>query len=107
MVADNRFLGNLTLRTLPVGYRGVATVEVTLEVDVHGVLLVSAEDKGTGVREALAIAEEALSHEDIERMVREAEEHEKVWATGRLWGWIRFHWCLLAVPLLLSTAQLV
>ena len=52
-------------------------IEVTFEIDANGILQVSAEDKGTGKAEKITITAEKgrLSEEDIERMVREAEEY--------------------------------
>ena len=57
--------------------RRVPQIEVTFEIDANGILQVSAEDKGTGKAEKITITAEKgrLSEEDIERMVREAEEY--------------------------------
>eukprot|EP01113_Clastostelium_recurvatum_P018687 TRINITY_DN21_c0_g1_i4.p2 TRINITY_DN21_c0_g1~~TRINITY_DN21_c0_g1_i4.p2 ORF type:complete len:664 (+),score=252.49 TRINITY_DN21_c0_g1_i4:72-1994(+) len=76
MTKDNHLLGKFDLSGIPPAPRGVPQIEVTFEVDVNGILHVSAEDKGTGTREAITITNDKgrLSDADIERMVREAEE---------------------------------
>jgi heat shock protein 5 len=76
MTKDNHLLGEFELGGVPPAPRGVPKIEVTFEVDANGILQVSAEDKGTGKREKIAITSEKgrLSDEEIERMVREAEE---------------------------------
>jgi heat shock protein 5 len=73
---DNHLLGKFELTGIPPAPRGVPQVEVTFEIDANGILQVSAEDKGTGKAEKITITAEKgrLSEEDIERMVREAEE---------------------------------
>jgi len=77
MTKDNHLLGKFELTGIPPAPRGVPKIEVTFEVDANGVLQVGAEDKGTGKAEKITISAEKgrLSEEDIERMVREAEEH--------------------------------
>jgi len=76
MTKDNHVLGKFELTGLPPAPRGVPQIEVSFEVDANGILQVSAEDKGTGKAEKITITAEKgrLSEEDIERMVREAEE---------------------------------
>lgn len=76
MTKDNVFLGKFDLNGIPPAPRGVPQIEVTFEVDANGILQVSAEDKGTGKAEKITITAETgrLSHEEIERMVKEAEE---------------------------------
>jgi len=76
MTKDNHLLGKFELTGIPPAPRGVPQVEVTFEIDANGILQVSAEDKGTGKAEKITITAEKgrLSEEDIERMVREAEE---------------------------------
>merc|ERR1712139_551240 len=76
MTKDNHILGKFELTGIPPAPRGVPQVEVTFELDANGILQVSAEDKGTGKAEKITITAEKgrLSEEDIERMVREAEE---------------------------------
>ena len=76
MTKDNHVLGKFELTGLPPAPRGVPQIEVSFEIDVSGILQVSAADKGTGKAEKITITAEKgrLSQEDIERMVREAEE---------------------------------
>jgi endoplasmic reticulum chaperone BiP len=76
MAKDNHQLGKFELTGIPPAPRGVPQIEVTFEVDVNGILQVSAADKGTGKAEKITITADKgrLSQEDIERMVREAEE---------------------------------
>eukprot|EP00984_Skeletonema_dohrnii_P025910 scaffold15130_cov127-Skeletonema_dohrnii-CCMP3373.AAC.10 len=76
MTKDNFFLGKFDLTGIPPAPRGVPQIEVSFEVDANGILQVSAEDKGTGKAEKITITAETgrLSQEDIERMVKEAEE---------------------------------
>merc|ERR1712023_510231 len=76
MTKDNHQLGKFELTGIPPAPRGVPQIEVTFEIDANGILQVSAEDKGTGKAEKITITAEKgrLSKEDIERMVREAEE---------------------------------
>merc|ERR1719164_233459 len=77
MTKDNHQLGKFELSGIPPAPRGVPQIEVTFEIDANGILQVSAEDKGTGKAEKITITAEKgrLSEEDIERMVREAEEY--------------------------------
>merc|ERR1711937_813740 len=76
MTKDNHLLGKFELNGIPPAPRGVPQIEVSFEVDANGILQVSAEDKGTGKAEKITITAEKgrLSEEEIERMVREAEE---------------------------------
>jgi len=76
MTKDNHLLGKFEVSGIPPAPRGVPQIDVTFEVDANGVLQVSAEDQGTGKREEITITAEKgrLSEEEIERMVREAEE---------------------------------
>jgi endoplasmic reticulum chaperone BiP len=76
MTKDNHNLGKFELTGIPPSPRGVPQIEVTFEVDANGILQVSAEDKGTGKAEKITITAEKgrLSEEEIERMVKEAEE---------------------------------
>jgi len=76
MTKDNHLLGKFELTGIPPAPRGVPQIEVTFEIDANGILQVSAEDKATGKAEKITITAEKgrLSEEDIERMVREAEE---------------------------------
>ncbi|KAG0270701.1 ATPase with role in protein import into the ER [Actinomortierella ambigua] len=76
MTKDNNPLGKFELTNIPPAPRGVPQVEVTFEIDANGILRVSASDKGTGKTESITIKNEKgrLSEEDIERMVKEAEQ---------------------------------
>jgi heat shock protein 5 len=76
MSKDNHLLGKFELTGIPPAPRGVPQIEVTFEIDANGILQVSAADKGTGKAEKITITAEKgrLSEEEIERMVREAEE---------------------------------
>lgn len=76
MTKDNHLLGKFELTGIPPAPRGVPQIEVTFEIDANGILQVSAEDRGTGKSEKITITAEKgrLSQEEIERMVREAEE---------------------------------
>ena len=76
MARDNRTLGRFQLVGIPPAPRGVPQIEVTFDIDANGILSVSAKDKGTGKQQAITIRETgALSDEEREKMVREAEEH--------------------------------
>jgi len=76
MTKDNHLLGKFELTGIPPAPRGVPQIEVTFEIDANGILQVSAADKGTGKSEKITITADKgrLSQEDIERMVREADE---------------------------------
>jgi len=76
MTKDNHLLGKFELSGIPPAPRGTPQIEVTFEVDVNGILNVAAEEKGTGKREAITITndKDRLSQDDIDRMVKEAEE---------------------------------
>jgi len=76
MTKDNHQLGKFELTGIPPAPRGVPQIEVTFEIDANGILQVSAADKGTGKAEKITITADKgrLSPEDIERMVKEAEE---------------------------------
>jgi len=76
MTKDNHQLGKFELTNIPPAPRGVPQIEVTFEIDANGILQVSAADKGTGKSEKITITADKgrLSQEEIERMVREAEE---------------------------------
>jgi len=76
MTKDNVPLGKFELTGIPPAPRGVPQIEVTFEIDANGILQVGAEDKGTGKSESITITADKgrLSEEEIERMVREAEE---------------------------------
>ncbi|KIP12167.1 hypothetical protein PHLGIDRAFT_98546 [Phlebiopsis gigantea 11061_1 CR5-6] len=76
LTKDNNLLGKFELTSIPPAPRGVPQIEVIFEIDANGVLNVKAADKGTGKSESITITNEKgrLSPEEIERMVREAEE---------------------------------
>merc|ERR1712216_1005307 len=76
MTKDNHLLGKFELTGIPPAPRGGPQIEGTFEIDANGILQVGAEDKGTGKAEKITITAEKgrLSDEEIERMVREAEE---------------------------------
>jgi len=76
MTKDNHQLGKFELTNIPPAPRGVPQIEVSFEIDANGILQVGANDKGTGKTEKITITADKgrLSEEDIERMVREAEE---------------------------------
>ena len=76
MTKDNHQLGKFDLTNIPPAPRGVPQIEVSFEIDANGILQVSANDKGTGKTEKITITADKgrLSEDDIERMVREAEE---------------------------------
>ncbi len=75
-VRDNKSLGNFDLSGIAPAPRGVPQIEVTFDIDANGIVHVSAKDKGTGKEASVTITGgSSLSKEDIERMVREGEEH--------------------------------
>jgi molecular chaperone DnaK len=76
MAADNNSLGVFRLDGIPAAPRGVPQIEVTFDIDANGILNVSAKDKATGKSQAITItASTNLSDSDIDRMVREADQH--------------------------------
>jgi heat shock protein 5 len=79
MTKDNRMLGKFDLTGIPPAARGVPQIEVTFDVDENSILQVSASDKGSGKAEQITITNDKgrLSQEEIDRMVREAEEFEE------------------------------
>ncbi|MDO9063148.1 MAG: Hsp70 family protein, partial [Microbacterium sp.] len=73
---DNKPLGTFELTGIAPAPRGVPQIEVTFDIDANGIVQVSAKDKGTGKEQKITISGgSSLPKEDIERMVREAEEH--------------------------------
>ncbi len=73
---DNKPLGTFELQGIAPAPRGVPQVEVTFDIDANGIVHVTAKDKGTGKEQSIRLeGGSALPKEDIERMVREAEEH--------------------------------
>ena len=76
MAADNKLLGQFDLVGMPPAPRGMPQIEVTFDIDANGIVNVSAKDKATGKEQQIRIqASGGLSEEDIERMVKEAEEN--------------------------------
>ncbi len=76
MAADNKLLGQFDLVGIPSAPRGVPQIEVTFDIDANGIVNVSAKDKATNKEQAIRIqASGGLKDEDIERMVKDAEEH--------------------------------
>ena len=76
MAGDNKILGQFDLVGIPSAPRGVPQVEVAFDIDANGIVNVSATDKGTGKEQQIRIqASGGLSDDDIDRMVKEAEEH--------------------------------
>jgi molecular chaperone DnaK len=76
MAQDNKTIGRFQLTGIPPASRGVPQIEVTFDIDANGILHVSALDKATSKEQKIRIeASSGLSEGDIERMVKEAEEH--------------------------------
>jgi molecular chaperone DnaK len=76
MAADNKMLGQFNLEDIPPAPRGLPQIEVTFDIDANGIVSVSAKDKGTGKEQNITIqASGGLSDDDIEQMVRDAEEN--------------------------------
>lgn len=77
MANDNKELGLFKLDGIAPARRGVPQIEVKFDIDVNGIVHVSATDKGTGKQQSITIQNSSgLSDEEIDRMVREAEEHK-------------------------------
>ena len=75
MAADNKLLGQFDLVGIPPAPRGVPQIEVTFDIDANGIVNVSAKDKGTGKEQQIRIqASGGLNDDDIEKMVKEAEQ---------------------------------
>ena len=76
MAADNKILGQFNLEGIPPAPRGLPQIEVTFDIDANGIVSVGAKDKGTGKEQNITIqASGGLSDDDIEAMVRDAEEN--------------------------------
>ena len=76
MAADNKMLGQFNLEDIPPAPRGMPQIEVTFDIDANGIVSVGAKDKATGKEQQITIqASGGLSDDDIDRMVREAEEN--------------------------------
>lgn len=76
LTRDNHVLGKFDLTGIPPAQRGVPQIEVTFELDVSGILKVTAEDKGNGNKNDIVINSNTnrLSPEEIERMIKDSEE---------------------------------
>ncbi len=78
IAAENKLLGQFDLVGIPPAPRGVPQIEVTFDIDANGIVHVSAKDKATGKEQQIRIqASGGLSDEEIERMVKEAEQHRE------------------------------
>ncbi len=76
MAAANQLLGNFELTGLPPAPRGIPQIEVTFDIDANGIVHVSAKDRGTGREQSMTITGgSALSKEDIDKMVHDAEQY--------------------------------
>jgi len=77
MAAYNRTLGRFDLVGIPAAPRGLPQIEVTFDIDANGIVHVSAKDLGTGKEQKIRIeASSGLSDEEVDRMVKDAQEHE-------------------------------
>ncbi|KAA0912282.1 molecular chaperone DnaK [Aquicoccus porphyridii] len=76
MATDNKMLGQFNLEDIPPAPRGMPQIEVTFDIDANGIVSVSAKDKGTGKEHKITIqASGGLSDDDIDKMVKDAEEN--------------------------------
>ncbi len=76
MATDNKILGQFNLEEIPPAPRGLPQIEVTFDIDANGIVSVSAKDKGTNKEHKITIqASGGLSDDDIEAMVKDAEEN--------------------------------
>ena len=74
--AHNKLLGSFELTGIPPAPRGMPQIEVTFDIDVNGIVHVTAKDKGTGKENTIKIQEgSGLSQEEIDRMIKDAEAH--------------------------------
>ena len=77
MARDNKLLGNFQLTGIAPARRGIPQIEVKFDIDVNGIVHVSATDKATNKKQEITISNSSgLSDEEIDKMVREAEEHK-------------------------------
>ena len=78
MAKDNKTLGKFQLTDIPAAPRGVPQIEVTFDIDANGIVHVTAKDLGTGKSQNITIKNnEGLTEDDIDRMVKEAEENKE------------------------------
>ena len=78
MAADNKTLGNFQLTNIPPAPRGVPQIEVTFDIDANGIVNVKAKDLGTKKEQSITITSSTnLSDEEIDKMVKEAEENRE------------------------------
>ena len=76
MANDNKTLGRFQLSGIPAARRGVPQIEVTFDIDANGIVTVSAKDLGTGKQQQITISgSTALSDDEVDRMVKDAETH--------------------------------
>ena len=76
MAAGNKTLGRFQLTGIPAARRGVPQIEVTFDIDANGIVNVSAKDLGTGKQQQITISgSTALSDDEVDRMVKDAEQH--------------------------------
>ena len=76
MAAGNKTLGRFQLSGIPAARRGVPQIEVTFDIDANGIVNVSAKDLGTGKQQQITISgSTALSDDEVDRMVKDAEQH--------------------------------
>ncbi|MDC3129252.1 molecular chaperone DnaK [Paracoccaceae bacterium] len=79
LAADNKILGQFNLEEIAPAPRGMPQIEVTFDIDANGIVSVSAKDKGTGKEQKITIqASGGLSDEDIEQMVKDAEDNAEL-----------------------------
>lgn len=78
MASGNKSLGRFDLAGIPPAPRGMPQIEVTFDIDANGILHVSAKDKATGKEQSIVIrASSGLSEDEVQRMIRDAEEHRE------------------------------
>ena len=76
MASGNKTLGRFQLHGIPAARRGVPQIEVTFDIDANGIVNVSAKDLGTGKQQQITISgSTALSDDEVDRMVKDAEQH--------------------------------
>ena len=78
MASDNKSLGKFNLTGIPAAQRGIPQIEVTFDIDANGILKVTAKDKATDKSQEITISgSTALSDEEVDRMVKDAESHSE------------------------------